>query len=109
MKILNFITMFTISILMCFLLTNCKKTGEQTVDMSDDEIVDSSTSSANTIKISTGEWVPWTGEKIYQKGFVAHILKEIFKISGYNVKFQFYPWERAYQSLVKGKVQASAY
>ena len=101
--------MFAISILMCILLSNCKKTGEQNLDMSEDEIVDSSTSSPNTISISTGEWVPWTGEKIYKNGFVAHILKEIFKLSGYDVKFQFYPWERAYQSLVKGKVQASAY
>lgn len=62
-----------------------------------------------TVVISTGEWAPWTGEKISNKGFVCHLLTEIFASQGYNVEFKFYPWKRTEAMVIEGKVHASAF
>jgi len=62
-----------------------------------------------TLIVTTGEWAPWAGEKIKNKGFVCHILTEIFDRQGYNVEFRFYPWKRAETALIQGKAHASAF
>lgn len=53
-----------------------------------------------TIAISTGEWAPFSGENIYQNGFVLHVIREAFAREGLQVKYGFFPWERAYQSVL---------
>ena len=63
----------------------------------------------DTVVISTGEWAPWIGEDMEGYGFVGRLIKKAFAREGYDVKFQFYPWERAFRKLMQGEVHASAY
>lgn len=65
--------------------------------------------SAQTITISTGSYPPFTGETLKHKGFVCHVVKTAFNNAGYKVKFIFQNWDKAYKSLLQGKVDASAY
>jgi len=62
-----------------------------------------------TIKISTGEWSPWAGKDLENKGFVLHMVEEAFGKAGYDVDFKFYPWKRTYALVKTGDVPASAY
>ncbi|MGM0501755.1 MAG: hypothetical protein ACQERJ_04445, partial [Bacillota bacterium] len=61
------------------------------------------------INISTGKWLPWAGENIKDNGFVLKIVREAFKLEGYQVNYEFMPWKRAIELLELGKVNASAY
>lgn len=54
-------------------------------------------SAAETVVLTSTEWEPYVGEKLAGNGFVGEIVKESFKRSGYDVKFQFYPWARTVQ------------
>lgn len=68
------------------------------------------TSPAETIRITTGEYTPWTSENLKHGGFTNHIISEAFKIEGHKVKFTFFPWKRAYESAKDGKMfQATSY
>ena len=62
------------------------------------------------IHITTGEYPPWTSEKLKHGGFTNHIVIEAFALEGYTVEFTFYPWKRAYAAAKKGeKFQATSY
>lgn len=54
-----------------------------------------SLAAGETVVLTTLDWEPYIGEKLPNQGFVAEIVKEAFKRSGYEVKFQFYPWARS--------------
>lgn len=57
-----------------------------------------------SIVLTTLEWEPYIGENLPGQGFVAEIVKEAFKRSGYDVKFQYYPWARTVQMSDSGEV-----
>ena len=62
------------------------------------------------IHITTGEYPPWTSEKLKHGGFTNHIIIEAFALEGYTVEFTFYPWKRAYDTAKKGeKFHATSY
>jgi len=61
------------------------------------------------VKISTGEYPPFTSEGLASKGFVNNIVKEAFALEGVKTEFRFLPWQRAYRDMVDGSVQASSY
>lgn len=62
------------------------------------------------IRISTGEFAPWSSEALKHKGFTNHVISEAFKLEGYEVEFVFYPWKRVYESAKSGeKFQATSY
>ncbi len=71
----------------------------------------SSNPDKNLLAISTGEWAPFSGEKLYENGFVLHVIREAFAREGLQVRFDFFPWERAYQSMLDqgSPYAASAY
>ncbi|MBU1344055.1 MAG: transporter substrate-binding domain-containing protein [Proteobacteria bacterium] len=52
------------------------------------------------ILLVTGEWSPYTSEKIEGYGFFTEIVSAIFKDAGLEVEYKFYPWQRC-ESLVK--------
>jgi len=81
---------FCLQILIFFLLL-------QTLGFSQDKIV-----------ISTGEWPPYTSEKMKHFGYSLHIISEAFKTQGYQVEYKFLPWKRAYVMAEKGKFDGSA-
>lgn len=64
--------------------------------------------SFKNIEISTGEWPPFLSESLPYQGAVAHLIKDIFKESGIQVKFTFLPWGRAFHDTYNGKYAATA-
>ena len=61
------------------------------------------------IKISTGEYSPWTSENLKHDGYVNHIVIESFKKVGIEVEFVYLPWKRAFEDCKRGKYAASSY
>lgn len=49
-------------------------------------------SQAESWKIATLEWPPYTCSKCYKNGAAAHALRETLKKKGITVEFVFYPW-----------------
>jgi len=56
------------------------------------------------IVLATGEWTPYTSEKMDGNGFVTEIVTEVFKEMKTPMKLEFYPWRRCYEYVKKGKV-----
>lgn len=54
------------------------------------------TVAAETIRISSGEFAPWTSEELRHAGLTNHLISEAFKLVGYEVEFSFFPWDQAY-------------
>ena len=48
------------------------------------------------LNIIVGEWPPFVSEQSKQHGPVAHLISDLFKEAGYQVKFHFAPWGRVY-------------
>ncbi|MFM5751209.1 substrate-binding periplasmic protein [Aeromonas veronii] len=48
------------------------------------------------LNIIVGEWPPFVSEQSKQHGPVAHLISDLFKEAGYEVKFHFAPWGRVY-------------
>lgn len=63
----------------------------------------------SVVRISTGEWVPMTGQYVRHGGFVNHVVAEAFQRVGYEVVFEYTPWPRAYELAINGDVDASSY
>ena len=61
------------------------------------------------VTISSGEYPPWTGAALKQGGFVNHVISEAFSRQGYQVKFSYFPWKRAFENARKGQVSATSY
>lgn len=51
--------------------------------------------SAETIRITNGEWEPYLSEYSPHYGFCSHVVAEAFKSEGVKVVWRFYPWKRA--------------
>lgn len=63
-----------------------------------------------TVRITAGEFAPWSSDALKHDGFTNHVISEAFKIEGYDVEFVFYPWKRAYESAKDGEsFQATSY
>jgi len=60
--------------------------------------------SADTVTLVTGEWVPYTSEKMEGYGFITEIVSEVFKEMGAEAEYKFYPWRRCYHLVKSGKV-----
>lgn len=56
-----------------------------------------------TVRITTGEFSPWTSAELKYHGFTSRVISEAFKLEGYEVEFTFYPWKRAYESAISGE------
>ncbi|MDO6693397.1 transporter substrate-binding domain-containing protein [Aliiglaciecola sp. 3_MG-2023] len=53
-------------------------------------------SGPKVIHLSSGEWAPYSGETLPQKGIASVVVKTVFEQMGYSVDLQFMPWELAY-------------
>lgn len=58
---------------------------------------------ADAVKLSTGEYEPFTSEKLPEGGPFADIVKRAFSESGYGVKVDFLPWKRGYAEALGGQ------
>lgn len=61
------------------------------------------------VLIATGEYAPWTGEKLKHDGFVNHVITKAFAHEGYEVEYQYFPWKRTDKVALEGKVDAVSY
>jgi polar amino acid transport system substrate-binding protein len=57
-----------------------------------------------SITLNTLEWEPYIGQKLKNQGYVAEVVKEAFKRSGYDLEIKFRPWKRAVMESQKGTV-----
>ena len=61
------------------------------------------------ITITTGEYPPFSGKKLYNQGFDIDVIKRAFAEEGYKAEVNFYPWKRAYSMFKAGNVDATAF
>lgn len=50
---------------------------------------------AETVRLTTLEWPPFTTQSLPDGGLTGHIVKRVFAEAGLDVQFDFYPWQRA--------------
>jgi polar amino acid transport system substrate-binding protein len=62
-----------------------------------------------TVRISTGEFAPWSGQLLPHNGHVNHIIQEAFAAQGMQVEFVYLPWKRAYEEARQGKFDATSF
>jgi len=49
---------------------------------------------AETIRLATLEWPPYIGRYLTDNGYVASLIREAYRLEGYAVHFDFFPWAR---------------
>jgi len=49
---------------------------------------------AQKVVLATGEWAPYTSEKMAGGGFFTEIVTAVFKEAGIEVEYKYYPWLR---------------
>lgn len=52
---------------------------------------------AETLRITNGEWPPFTSQNLHHGGPLSHIVSEAFGLSGITVEYGYFPWKRAYE------------
>jgi polar amino acid transport system substrate-binding protein len=67
-----------------------------------------SANSAETIRITTGQWPPYLDKERPDDGFLAQIIREAFASEDIRVEFSFFPWSRALALVKSREYQASA-
>ncbi|MBF0224481.1 MAG: transporter substrate-binding domain-containing protein [Desulfobacterales bacterium] len=62
---------------------------------------------ADKVVLVTGEWEPYTSEKIENYGFFSEIVTAVFKEIGVEIEYQFLPWKRCELTVKEGKAFAT--
>ncbi|ARU54554.1 MAG: transporter substrate-binding domain-containing protein [Pseudomonadales bacterium] len=65
-------------------------------------------SPAETIVISTGEWMPLISSRLKNDGPISMVVREAFATQGIAVEFEYYPWKRALEEVNLGRVHGSS-
>ncbi len=60
-----------------------------------------------TVRLTNGEWPPYTSEKLKHGGVFTHLVTEAFKHSGYRTEYEYHPWNRSYQIAQQGQADGS--
>ncbi len=55
------------------------------------------------IRLTNGEWPPYTSEKLKHGGVFTHIVTEALAISGIGVEYKYLPWKRGYKLAKDGE------
>lgn len=56
-----------------------------------------------TVRLTSGEWAPYTGANLQHYGCDSWVVTEAFALEGVNVDYGFFPWARGYQSSESGE------
>lgn len=59
------------------------------------------------IPLATGEWAPYTGEKLAGQGLVTEIVTAAFKAGGLQTGYSFFPWNRCELAVQDGSAFAA--
>ncbi len=70
-------------------------------------VFNSPSAGAETLKLATGEWAPYTSEEMEGHGFITEIITQVFQEMGMEADYQFAPWQRCYSLVLRGKVWAA--
>lgn len=62
---------------------------------------------AETIKLVTGEWPPYTTKEREGYGVITEILSEVFEEMDIEPEYEFYSWEKCYTLVKQGEVWAA--
>jgi polar amino acid transport system substrate-binding protein len=65
------------------------------------------TYASEKVVVATGDWPPYTGESMKNKGFVSEIVTEVITLMNMDIEIRFYPWRRCYQNVLWDKVWAA--
>lgn len=65
------------------------------------------TSRAETIRITNGEWPPFTSERLAHGGPLSRIVAEAFALEGVTVEYGYFPWKRSYEYAKSGRWDGS--
>ncbi len=60
-----------------------------------------------TLKLVTGEWAPFTSEKMEKKGMCSEVVSAVVKEMKMDVSINFLPWKRCEHNIVSGKSWAT--
>jgi ABC-type amino acid transport substrate-binding protein len=55
------------------------------------------------ILLTTGEWAPYSGERLASSGVASAVVSAVFKQMSYRPEFRFMPWPRAEQAALEGE------
>ncbi|MBK8969928.1 MAG: hypothetical protein IPM37_00615 [Hahellaceae bacterium] len=61
------------------------------------------------VRISTGEYAPYTSQHATHGGFVNRVIHAAFATQKREVEFVYYPWKRALEEAAMGNAQASSF
>lgn len=64
---------------------------------------------AKTVTIATGEYPPWTSQKLQNGGFVNDVIARAFKREGIDTHFAYLPWKRARLATKAGHYDATSF
>ena len=60
-----------------------------------------------TIRLASGEWVPYQSKGLHHGGTVSRIVTEAFASQGITVEYEYYPWKRGYVRAETGEVDGT--
>jgi polar amino acid transport system substrate-binding protein len=100
----NFVRLVFISIV-SLLATSCGAAATPTLPPTAPPPTPTPAASAE-ILLTTGEWEPYTSEKMEGLGAFTEIVSAVFKEMGQHPKYLFYPWKRGEAETKDGKVFA---
>lgn len=62
------------------------------------------------VHLSVGEYVPYSSPDMQGEGLTLHIIRESFRLEGYEVRYRFLPWRRAWSEALRDDgLDGSAY
>ncbi len=62
---------------------------------------------AETIRLASGEWVPYQSKSLKHSGVVSRIVTEAFALGGVTVEYEYYPWKRGYVFAENGELDGT--
>ncbi len=57
---------------------------------------------AQKLTLAANEWHPFTGEDLINQGYASDVVREIFRLAGYDVDVRIVPWSEAMEGTIKG-------
>lgn len=67
-----------------------------------------SASTAESVRLTNGEWPPYLGENLPHQGVASRIAAEAFALRGIEVQWEFHPWARSLKMASQGERDGSA-
>ncbi len=65
--------------------------------------------SAETVRIATGDYPPWTSSELPEGGFINMLVTKAFHEVGIDVEYDYIPWKRALEATRIGQYHASSF